>query len=687
MIIKNNKKIIFIVCSIFLSFSFVLTILLSLYAQNTDKYTFYTKNISSNLFINEIRISDSIVILNDYQYETNKYDSKLGLIKLSSNQNYVLKKSMIDNLKISFENKSNETKKLIIKKNNKVLKTIDIKAKTNYVFMDNISVSSIIRVIFNNIGLWIILLIIMACILSLIYYFLLLYIYRFICELLNNRLKVIKYIITMLIMFFLTISYIFILMQVNKYIVLIPTIIILIRLGVIFFKKLQTNLENMYLILSLFIGIIFIFIFPPLHVPDEFSHFVKTYQTSYIFEDTNEIKKDAIYVYLPQNLNNFLTKYGSQTLNYDYVIQPKTYFSDIIKFTNYCKLSKTPTWYSLKYSSAISYLPGTIISIIARISKMPIILLNYFSKLFTFVISTLMCYYAIKIAPKFKKIFFVVPLLPIFIQQSFGFNVDWLTNSTFALILASILKWMFDSKNFGRRDLIILVFLSIILGFCKFGYFPIAILLFLIKTNNNNKLEKHIKLSIGIILVLLPIAVLFINRLSSSNLQSSISRDIIPISMLWSNPKMIISILIETFKIRLDLDLFRGLITGFGWSTIWSNSLFVFVSLVVLICLLFCDDKDNAKLTKKQKLLFFISFVSICAIIYGAMLFGWTEMGSMSIDGLQPRYFIPAVMLLYILLQNGIIYINIKNKKLMYYSSMAFINILALLTIIEKIYV
>ena len=69
------------------------------------------------------------------------------------------------------------------------------------------------------------------------------------------------------------------------------------------------------------------------------------------------------------------------------------------------------------------------------------------------------------------------------------------------------------------------------------------------------------------------------------------------------------------------------------------------------------------------------------------MLFGWTEVGSFSIDGLQPRYFIPPVMLLYILLQNNYIVINFKNRELFYSISMIVINIIGLLTLLEKVYI
>ena len=144
---------------------------------------------------------------------------------------------------------------------------------------------------------------------------------------------------------------------------------------------------------------------------------------------------------------------------------------------------------------------------------------------------------------------------------------------------------------------------------------------------------------------------------------------------------------LETFKIRLDLDFFRGMLTGYGWYTVWMNDLSLFISLSILVLTVLCYDKNNIKLTRKQVINIFIIFTIICAIIYGAMLFGWTTTDWNSIDGLQPRYFIPAALLLYIILQNNKIHIKVKNPNLLYACSMIIINVLALITIISGFYV
>lgn len=681
-----DKKIFLIIVSILITCFGVLSFFLGSYSQNNNKYIFYTSNIDNNLFINEIKIGDSIVNLNDYSTSQNKYDKELKKIKLSENQTYEINISKIDNLKISFENGSKEKNLLIIEKNNKIITKKYIKSNSNYTFSDNTSTSDIIKSIIKKMSLiQYILITIIFITFTILVYLSLLYLKRFFNNLSCNKLKISNYVISSILLFLINLIYIFPLMQIFKYCALIPMSVILIILIYKYSKNKTIYIENYYITISMFIGILFLFTLPPLHVPDEFSHFIKSYQTSFAFQENNEIKDGATFVYLPNDFKKFIIKYDSQTLNYDFKMQPRTYFYDIFKVTNYKNLSKQLTWYSLKNNNPFPYLIGTIMSVVARISHMPIILLYYLSKLFCFIISTLMCYYAIKVVPKFKKIFFIVPLLPIFIQQSFGINVDWLTNCTFILLLAYIIKSIYNNNKISKNELKNMIILSVVLGFCKFGYFPIVLLFTLIPNEKNSKRNK-IKYLIMIILIILPF-IPYIFKSSSSNTITSAQRNIIPVSTIVSNPKMIIKMLIETFKIRLDLDLFRGHITGFGWSTIWLNDFFLFISMSLLMILILCDDSDNTKLNKKQKIIFSISFLLICGIIYAAMLFQWSEIGSTIIDGLQPRYFIPPIMLLYILLQNQYIKINLKNKYLFYSIAIILINILGLWTIVQKIYV
>lgn len=689
-IFKNmqlRNKVLLGLMTLFVSSMAIITIMLGLYSQKKNNYVFLTENVKDNIYINELFIGDSVVKLYDFVTDKNIYVKEQQKIALSNEENYALKISKIDNLRISFENKSDDKCTITIMKNSKKIKTITLQKDSNYIFTDNISTYSIMSNILNNMTIIeYIMYIFLFLIFCLIVYLSLIYIYGFIDNLSNDNFKIKQFIISIFLLFVVNIMYIFPLMQIYKFLVLIPMFTFLVIFVIKFSKKKVDKLQNYYIVISMFVGILFLFILPPLHIPDEFSHFMKSYQTSFVLQEKNEVVKDATYVYLPEDFRNFIIKYDSQTLNYHFKMHPRTYFDDMFKTTNYTKLSKNLTWYSLKYNTSFPYWLGTIMSFVARLTRMPVIILYYLSKLLCFIVSTLMCYYAIKIVPKFKKIFFLVPLLPIFIQQAFGINVDWLTNCTFILLLAYVIKEIYNQDETNNHNLKIIIILSIILGFCKFGYFPIALSILLISNKNKYKKRRYLKYFIMAIIVLMPILIMVNYKLMMSRAVTPAPRNLIPISTLITHPKMLLGMLIRTFAIRLDLDLFRGQITGFGWSTIWLNDFFLFIGMTILMALILCEDKDNIKLTKKQIIIFSIIFVLICGNIYAAMLLDWTEQGATSIDGLQPRYFIPPIMLLYILMQNKFVKINFKDRYLFYSLSIIILAFLALSTIILKIY-
>ena len=93
-------------------------------------------------------------------------------------------------------------------------------------------------------------------------------------------------------LFFINLLYIIPLMQLNKYMSIAPMIISLFLIVKGMRKRKNTGLHNYYIVISMFIGILFLFVLPPLHVPDETSHMIKSYQTSFVFQ--NNLKCDIL---------------------------------------------------------------------------------------------------------------------------------------------------------------------------------------------------------------------------------------------------------------------------------------------------------------------------------------------------------------------------------------------------------
>lgn len=692
------QNILILIVSFVISIFGIFSIMLGNFSQKNNLYTFTLREYDKKdqLLIKNAYVGDSIYNIQAFESEKMEYDSHEQYVICNNkctNDSSVLeiKTSAVDDLRIMFFNQNKSSYKIEVYKNNDYFKTINVDSNSNEIeFSDSTRTLSILLNIVRSISFktLLIYLIIMILLFFINIYFIR-YILKYINNIRNNKFNVKEFILSAIFLFFLSILYVYLLLQFIGWLAILPTIIFLVLSIIFVSKNKKVDISNYFALIIIFMGILYILCIPPLHVPDETSHFIKSYQMSFVFQNNHETKDKygkKGYAYLPEDFRDFIIKYGSHTTNSEYKLNARTYFYDLFKVTKYDDLSNKKVWYGTKYLSPIPYLPGTLISLIARITSMPILLLYLLGKLFTFIIGTIMCYYAIKITPYFKKIFFIVPLLPIYFQESSGFCMDWLTNSTSILLLSYILKYVFTKKTINKEIYIKILLLCILLGLCKFGYFPLIFLLLLIPIKKFQCKNKNISITRMIFIILFSIAIsvgvyILLNKLAYVPNVPPL-RDTMPYSTLFSEPLKIVSMVFETFVMRLDLDFFRGLVDGFGWSTVWMSPLTLFICVFIFMIILLCKDDNNTKLTKKQFIVMFFVFVILCAIIYAAMLFSWTLKGSTFIDGLQPRYFIPPLVLLYILLQSEYVNIKLKNRNVFYSVSIIIINSLALLTII-----
>ena len=132
-----RNKVLLGLMTLFVSSMAIITIMLGLYSQKKNNYVFLTENVKDNIYINELFIGDSVVKLYDFVTDKNFYVKEQQKIALSNEENYALKISKIDNLRISFENKSDDKCTITIMKNSKKIKTITLQKDSNYIFTDN----------------------------------------------------------------------------------------------------------------------------------------------------------------------------------------------------------------------------------------------------------------------------------------------------------------------------------------------------------------------------------------------------------------------------------------------------------------------------------------------------------------------------------------------------------------------
>ncbi len=243
-------------------------------------------------------------------------------------------------------------------------------------------------------------------------------------------------------------------------------------------EKTLFKTENLFLLICLIWGVIFLFINPPFQTPDEFEHFFKMWGFT---QGTlrHQIKDGISGQMLPEsfvNLYNF----------YDYYrrIDTKIPFKASMR-ANKLSLEKEKTAF-LNFNPSsytpLSYFPSFIVLWILKLLNIKPLLMMYILRFCSLLVYLALCYCAIKITPCLKWTIWLFALLPVNIYQAASVSVDGLTFGLIILFFAYTLKLAFDEniKNIDIKKILLWGILFAYICILKYAYFPVIVVYFLI---------------------------------------------------------------------------------------------------------------------------------------------------------------------------------------------------------------
>ena len=176
------------------------------------------------------------------------------------------------------------------------------------------------------------------------------------------------------------------------------------------FLKCIKKTENLFLVICLLFGILFTLITPPFMVSDENSHMAKMYnftEGSINFQKLTlpQTGKTFAVTYLPDSLLHIITEYGP--MPFDRNIKAN---SDDIK--SFLKLSlnkneKSVHFYFVPTYPVFSYMPGVVILFFLKLFNVNPLVMMYILRLSSLLTYMGLTYFAIKITPVKKWLFFI----------------------------------------------------------------------------------------------------------------------------------------------------------------------------------------------------------------------------------------------------------------------------------------
>lgn len=470
--------------------------------------------------------------------------------------------------------------------------------------------------------------------------------------------------------------------------------------------KKNVKIENTFLLLSLFLGIIFVLIIPPFQSPDEDSHFLKSFLISkgdFYPDEFDDIKGYKI----PSNLNNYIADKNSQSGNLDFKYDYKSeYYDQLLEFSYNDTIIRDISTSSVTPVAHVVPALGIFFAKLHRSfnssdgSVGPIVLLQ-FARLSCLIIYSIICYFAIKNTPKFKISFFTILLLPSVLILRSSVTYDSLLIAITALSLSKMLQLYYDDKyNFKILDLFIFIICGYILLNVKTVYSIVFLLMFFIPGKKFGGIKKKIKYFIIMICsvigltLLLKIPYFFLpsgsDLTSHDQLMFIIHNPIKYTKILFNN--IFNNIYIQTYWMVGTYGLLDTYIQPIMIDIIYLNLIFIMIIEAI---------KEKCKFPFYISLGYLILTVLSIAAIYTSLYIIWTPnvlgglIGGSQITGVQGRYFLPLLLVIPLIISNGLVSIIPKkiqkiNNKIYnyiyeyYYFIPLFTNIIAMIVIIRR---
>lgn len=414
--------------------------------------------------------------------------------------------------------------------------------------------------------------------------------------------------------------------------------------------------EKIFAITMLFVGVILIFILPPMSSPDERTHFINAYTISYgdVFPENVEGKSGK---YIDSTVidfvNNYYEKYTGK-LDEKYSFR-ESYFSsfEVKKESNLTFF----TIGNLMNINPIGYMIAALGMVIGRgilyiighgVFNNPYNMLM-FAKMANLLFYVLIGMLAIHRTPRFKKIMTVLLLFPMNLYIASTVSYDAVLIPIVYLFFSEIMLLLEEDKVIQKIDILIVCLSAFFMFGIKPVYVPVLLLLLLVpKSRYENKkmfLVCFISFcSLAFISFCIPRFLLYLRLDGISETYIEIEKQYeYVISHWWLIP----SIILNSFK-KYQIFYLESFYGKFGELDVnlpipfLGIGMFAFGVLVLLSLL----EEKSVKIVIK----FYIAILLIISItaMFMALYITWSSLiegiGENSVTGVQGRYFLPLAM-------------------------------------------
>lgn len=470
---------------------------------------------------------------------------------------------------------------------------------------------------------------------------------------------------------------------IKKFYYLLVVLLFGIILGLFLLLKKKAKFEWIATYCIFGFGLVYLLILPAFSAPDEQRHYISAYKLSnqMLFQEPVDIN------------GNVFVRVG------DYEIFNKkpgveyygNFYGSIFDFSNNDATLVGQGEAVDAGGGIMAHLPGAIGITIARLLKLNRSMMLILGRFMGLLFYCFCIYWAIKKMPFGKTVLFVISMFPMTLEEASSFGYDLVANGLAFFVTAYMLSLIYEKPKVSLKDVIIVSLTLFFLAPCKAVYIFVAGMWILIPKEKfvQKKMKKeHLKwvtVLIVFLSTLLPNIIVNMSKVSgistNSGLVSWAGERGYSMSDVLQNIPYSLYIFVNTL-IRNTEGYLNTMVGRFlGWLEI-PVSQFVVVGFLAILLLEFFRVKEQYVIKTKERVCYGVIAALISLAVVAAMWLAWTPVSYDNIQGVQGRYFLPMVPLLYLTVANNK-KIKIKSSMNMNIIFLCLLNVCAILDVLK----
>lgn len=429
------------------------------------------------------------------------------------------------------------------------------------------------------------------------------------------------------------------------------SLILILSLGSVFARE-SDRLKSEWVFLALLVSFLFIFcfIFPPFTVPDEGHHFFSTYWLVDSLPFNDRVIDSNSFLVRDIDLSLYKGPFSSATINsasFDSIIQNFSLFGNgrLVPFSEFS--------FSVGSENVIAKIGSVVglqIGLLFGFDALPAF---YMGRIGSALFFCFCAFYAYRIAPRGKSVIVFVSLLPMTLHLAASYSYDSGIIAYSLLLFACLMRGFFgEQRSLGYKDIFVYLVIAAFLAPCKVIYSGLVLLGLFVP------LSKFQNVSIGrfgklllVFAVIVSISVLRVTSMSSLVSQSSGATRGIESAQYYTINDIIMhprnSFLVFCRTLDLLGDFYWETTLGYSLGWFQENLRFPIYFMIPyllfgFICCLESEDEPSF-LSPSCSILFIIAFALAVLGSIASMWVGWTFNYEDVIQGVQGRYFLPAL--------------------------------------------